>query len=113
MTDTPDVPERERLVHEDPELAASIRQGIAEAENGETVYRGTFAQYLDTFALLQPSPVDARFDQDSWAHLEGKPITVTLPGPPPQTVERILRSARVNEDGSEVELELVKADGDD
>ena len=42
-----DIPERERLVHDDPALAQQIRDGIAEAERGETVYRGSFAQYLD------------------------------------------------------------------
>jgi hypothetical protein len=42
-----DIPERERLVHDDPALAARIRQGIAEAEAGLTVDRGSFAKYLD------------------------------------------------------------------
>lgn len=41
------VPERERLVHENPELAEQIREGIAEAERGETVDLGSFAQHLD------------------------------------------------------------------
>lgn len=41
------VPERERLVHENPELAAQIREGITEAERGETADLGSFAQYLD------------------------------------------------------------------
>lgn len=113
MAEISDVPERERIVHENPELAEQIRQGLAEADRGDTVYRGSFAQYLETFTLLQPSPLDARFSKDSWADLEGKPIVVTLPGSPPQTIERVLRSARVNKDGSEVELELVKTDDDD
>lgn len=39
--------ERERLVRDDPELAAQIREGIAQAERGETVDLGSFAQYLD------------------------------------------------------------------
>lgn len=39
--------ERERLVHENPELAVQIRRGIDEAERGETVDRGSFAQYLE------------------------------------------------------------------
>lgn len=42
-----DIPERERLVHEDPALAARILEGIAEAERGETVDRGSFAKYLE------------------------------------------------------------------
>lgn len=42
-----DMPERERLVHENPELATQIRCGIAEAERGETVYLGSFSQHLD------------------------------------------------------------------
>lgn len=41
------VPERERLVHENPALAAQIREGITEAERGDTVDLGSFAQYLD------------------------------------------------------------------
>jgi hypothetical protein len=39
--------QRERLVHDDPELAAQIREGVAQAERGETVDLGDFAQYLD------------------------------------------------------------------
>jgi hypothetical protein len=42
-----DIPERERLVHEDPELAANIREGIAEAERGGTADLGSFSPYLD------------------------------------------------------------------
>jgi len=41
------IPDRERLVHDDPGLAAQIREGIAEAERGETVDLGSFAQALD------------------------------------------------------------------
>lgn len=40
--------ERERLVHDDPELAAQIREGTAEAERGDTVDLGSFAQHLDS-----------------------------------------------------------------
>ena len=40
-------PERERLVHENPALAEQIREGVAEAERGETVDLGSFAQHLD------------------------------------------------------------------
>jgi hypothetical protein len=39
--------ERERIVHENPELAQQIREGVEEAEAGQTVYLGSFAQYLD------------------------------------------------------------------
>lgn len=42
-----DIPERERLVHDDPALAEQIREGIAQAERGETVDLGNFAQYLE------------------------------------------------------------------
>ena len=41
------IAERERLVHENPGLAAQIREGIAEAERGDTVDLGSFAQHLD------------------------------------------------------------------
>jgi hypothetical protein len=41
------IPEREMIVWRNPELAASIREGIAEAERGDTVDRGSFAQYAD------------------------------------------------------------------
>lgn len=41
------IPERERLVHDDPALAEQIREGIAEAEAGETVGLGSFAEHLD------------------------------------------------------------------
>lgn len=39
--------EREQIVHDDPALAAQIRKGIAEAERGETVHLGSFAQYAE------------------------------------------------------------------
>jgi hypothetical protein len=39
--------EREQLVHDDPELAEQIREGIAQADRGETVDLGSFAQHLD------------------------------------------------------------------
>lgn len=41
------IPEREMIVWRNPELAASIRDGIAEAERGDTIDRGSFAQYDD------------------------------------------------------------------
>jgi len=41
------IPEHERLVRENPELAQQIREGIAEAGRGETVDLGGFSQYLD------------------------------------------------------------------
>ena len=41
------IPEREMIVGRNPELAASIREGIAEAERGDTVERGSFGQYAD------------------------------------------------------------------
>jgi hypothetical protein len=40
------IPEREMLVWENPALAEQIRDGIDEAEAGETVDLGSFAQYL-------------------------------------------------------------------
>ncbi|MGH7485938.1 MAG: hypothetical protein ACREMY_10115, partial [bacterium] len=41
------IPEREMLVWRNPDLAAEIREGIAEAERGETVDLGSFVQYGD------------------------------------------------------------------
>jgi hypothetical protein len=38
--------QREAPVHDNPVLAQQIRDGIAEAERGETVYRGSFARFL-------------------------------------------------------------------
>ena len=40
-------PEREMIVWRKPELAASIREGIAQAEAGQTTDRGSFAQFAD------------------------------------------------------------------
>jgi hypothetical protein len=39
------IPEREMIVWRNPELAATIREGIAEAADGSTVDLGSFAQY--------------------------------------------------------------------
>ena len=36
-----------RSVWRKPELAASIREGIAQAEAGQTTDRGSFAQFAD------------------------------------------------------------------
>jgi hypothetical protein len=41
------IPEREIIVWRNPDLAAEIREGLAEAERGETVDLGSFAQYGD------------------------------------------------------------------
>ena len=41
------IPEREMIVWQNPDLAAEIREGLAAAERGETVDRGSFQQYLD------------------------------------------------------------------
>jgi hypothetical protein len=41
------IPEREMIVWRNPELAASVREGIAQAEAGQTVDRGSFEQYAD------------------------------------------------------------------
>jgi hypothetical protein len=41
------IPEREMIVWRNPELAAAVRQGIAEAEAGQTADRGSFAQYAE------------------------------------------------------------------
>jgi predicted transcriptional regulator len=35
------------IVWQNPDLAAEIREGLAAAERGETVDRGSFQQYLD------------------------------------------------------------------
>lgn len=40
-------PDREALVRDNPALAQQIREGIAQAEAGETVDLGSFAHYLD------------------------------------------------------------------
>ncbi len=39
------IPEREMLVWRNPELAAEIREALVQAEHGETVDLGSFAQY--------------------------------------------------------------------
>lgn len=41
------IPEREMIVWRNPELAQAIREGIAQAEHGDTVDRGDFSQYAD------------------------------------------------------------------
>lgn len=41
------IPEREMVVWRNPELAAEIRQGLREADAGETVDLGSFGQYQD------------------------------------------------------------------
>jgi len=53
------IPEREMIVWRNPELAASIRQGVAEAEAGQTQDRGSFADYAD-----DPEDEDDPEDQD-------------------------------------------------
>lgn len=41
------IPEREMIVWRNPELAAAVREGIAEAEAGQTVDQGSFEQFAD------------------------------------------------------------------
>jgi hypothetical protein len=41
------IPEREMIVWRNPELAASVREGIAQAETGQTVDLGSFGKYAD------------------------------------------------------------------
>jgi hypothetical protein len=41
------IPEREMIVWSDPELARTIREGLAEAERGDTADLGSFAAYAD------------------------------------------------------------------
>lgn len=41
------IPEREMVVWRNPELAAEIRKGLAEADTGETRDLGSFREYLD------------------------------------------------------------------
>ena len=41
------IPEREMIVWRNPELAASVREGIAQAETGQTVDLGSFEKYAD------------------------------------------------------------------
>jgi hypothetical protein len=40
------IPEREMIVWRNPELAAEIRQGLADAEEGRTSDLGGFGEYL-------------------------------------------------------------------
>jgi hypothetical protein len=46
LTPVVSIPEREMAVWSDPELAASIRRGVEQAEAGKTVDLGDFSQYL-------------------------------------------------------------------
>jgi len=41
------IPEREMIVWRNPELATSVREGIAQAETGLTVDLGSFEKYAD------------------------------------------------------------------
>ena len=41
------IPEREMIVWRNPELAQAIREGIDQAERGDTTDRGSFSQYAD------------------------------------------------------------------
>ena len=41
------IPEREMIVWRDPELARAVREGLAEAERGDTADLGSFAAYAD------------------------------------------------------------------
>lgn len=47
LTPVVSIPEREMVVWRHPELASSIREGIAEAEAGQTIDRGSFGQFAD------------------------------------------------------------------
>jgi hypothetical protein len=49
--------ERERLVHENPELAAQIREDVAAAGRGEIVDPGSFAQHLTVDDRVPPGTV--------------------------------------------------------
>jgi hypothetical protein len=42
------IPEREMVIWRNPGLMQELRRGLEEAEQGETIDRGTFQQYLDT-----------------------------------------------------------------
>lgn len=46
LTPVVSIPEREMAVWRDPELAASIRRAYEQAEQGKTIDRGDFSQYL-------------------------------------------------------------------
>jgi hypothetical protein len=41
------IPEREMIVWRQPELAAAIREGLMEAERGDTADLGSFAEYAN------------------------------------------------------------------
>jgi hypothetical protein len=41
------IPEREMIVWRNPQVAQAIREGLDQAERGETVDRGSFSQYVD------------------------------------------------------------------
>jgi hypothetical protein len=41
------IPEREMIVWRDPDLAHGIREGLVEAERGDTADLGSFAAYAD------------------------------------------------------------------
>ncbi|WP_282206830.1 hypothetical protein [Kitasatospora fiedleri] len=47
LTPVVSIPEREMQVWTDPLLAARIRAGIEQAENGKTIDLGDFSQYLE------------------------------------------------------------------
>jgi hypothetical protein len=47
LTPVVSIPEREMAVWRDPELAASIRHAYQQAEQGKTIDRGDFSQYLE------------------------------------------------------------------
>jgi hypothetical protein len=41
------IPEREMIVWRQPEIASAVRDGLLEAERGDTVDLGSFAEYAD------------------------------------------------------------------
>lgn len=41
------LPDRERPIHENPELRESVERGIAQVEAGDVVDLGSFQQYLN------------------------------------------------------------------
>ncbi len=47
LTESIEVPERERWLYENPEAMASLERGLAEAAAGKARYIGSFAQYAD------------------------------------------------------------------
>lgn len=74
---------------------------------------GTMGHVPDVIELWQPSPLDARFAPDAWDEQVGQPILITLPGPPPSTVTRVLRAAVVEPGGAGVRLTLDAKDEDE